>query len=216
MPTFEATRGARSTTAVMGDALLYLLLLQPHQQRHSSQPLAPAVPWQHCSQPQLQPNQGPAGSSAPAGADADPIDPDEDDLGGIDLGGSDENLDPAAPSEPSSADAGSSDSDDRPAASTSCADPLRAERRSNQLEKELRKARAQLSRFSEISPMSTPACRTPNASGKSSSARWPIVSESSTRPTAAACAAWRCNGTRPARSQVLILRKGRLIECRFS
>jgi hypothetical protein len=36
---------------------------------------------------------------------------------------------------------------------TSTADPLRAERRrSNQLEKELRKARAQLSRFSEINP----------------------------------------------------------------
>ncbi|MFM7512501.1 MAG: hypothetical protein ACKO3F_03895, partial [Cyanobium sp.] len=40
-----------------------------------------------------------------------------------------------------------------PAVATSSADPLRAERRrSNQLEKELRKARAQLSRFSQINP----------------------------------------------------------------
>jgi hypothetical protein len=115
-------------------------------------PLAPAAPWQHYSQPQQQPNQGPAGSSAPAVADPDPLDPDEDDLGGIDLGSSDDNLDPAAPPDSSSGPSGS-DNDDPPAASTSGADPLRAERRrSNQLEKELRKARAQLSRFSEINP----------------------------------------------------------------
>jgi hypothetical protein len=115
-------------------------------------PLAPAAPWQHYSQPQQQPNQGPPGSSAPTCADPDPLDPDEDDLGGIDLGGSDDNIDPAAPGDPSSGPGGSSDSDDPPA-TPSAADPLRAERRrSNQLEKELRKARAQLSRFSEINP----------------------------------------------------------------
>jgi len=115
-------------------------------------PLAPAAPWQHYSQPQQQPNQGPAGSNAPAGADPDPLDNDEDDLGGIDLGSSDDNLDPTAPGDPNSGPGGSSDSDDPPA-TASAADPLRAERRrSNQLEKELRKARAQLSRFSEINP----------------------------------------------------------------
>jgi hypothetical protein len=116
-------------------------------------PLALAAPWQHYSQHQQQPNQGPAGSNAPAGADPDPLDTDEDDLGGIDLGSSDDNLDPAAPGDPNSGPGGSSDSDDPPAASTGGADPLRAERRrSNQLEKELRKARAQLARFSEINP----------------------------------------------------------------
>jgi hypothetical protein len=115
-------------------------------------PLAPSAPWQHYSQPQQQPNQGPAVSSAPAGADPDPLDPDEDDLGVVDQAGSDDNLDPAAPPDPSSGPGGSSDSDDPPA-TLSAADPLRAERRrSNQLEKELRKARAQLSRFSEINP----------------------------------------------------------------
>ena len=115
-------------------------------------PLAPAAPWQQHSQLQQQPNQGPAGSSALAGADPDPLDPDEDDLGGIDLGSSDDNLDPAAPPD-SSSGPGGSDNDDPPAAASSSADPLRAERRrSNQLEKELRKARAQLSRFSEINP----------------------------------------------------------------
>ena len=127
-----------------------------HSSRSSSgsapAPLAPAAPWQHYSQPQQQPNQGPAGSNAPAGADPDPLDADEDDLGGIDLGGSDDDIDPAAPGDPSSGPGGSSDSDDPPA-TPSAADPLRAERRrSNQLEKELRKARAQLSRFSEINP----------------------------------------------------------------
>ena len=115
-------------------------------------PLAPAAPYQHYSQPQQQPNQGPPGSNAPAGAEPDLLDPDEDDLGGIDLGSSDDNLDPTAPGDPNSGPGGSSDSDDPPA-TPSAADPLRAERRrSNQLEKELRKARAQLSRFSEINP----------------------------------------------------------------
>jgi hypothetical protein len=128
----------------------------PHSSRSSSgsapAPLAPAAPWQHYSQPQQQPNQGPAASSAAPATDPDPLDPDEDDLGGVDLGGSDDNLDPAAPSDPSSTTGGSSDSDDPPA-TPSAADPLRAERRrSNQLEKELRKARAQLARFSEINP----------------------------------------------------------------
>jgi hypothetical protein len=115
-------------------------------------PLAPAATWQVYSQPQQQPNQGPAGSNAPAGADPDPLDTDEDDLGGIDLGSSDDNLEPTAPGDPNSGPGGSSDSDDPPA-TLSAADPLRAERRrSNQLEKELRKARAQLARFSEINP----------------------------------------------------------------
>jgi len=113
--------------------------------------LAPAAPWQHYSQPQQQPNQGPAGSSAAPVADPDPLDTDEDDLGSADLGGGDDSLDSAAPLEPSPG-AGGGD-DDPPAAAPSSADPLRAERRrSNQLEKELRKARAQLSRFSEINP----------------------------------------------------------------
>jgi hypothetical protein len=115
-------------------------------------PLAPAAPWQVYRQHQQQPNQGPAGSSAAPAADVDPLDTDEDDLGGMDLGGSDDSLDPAAPLEPSPGAGAGSDNDDPPA-TTSSADPLRAERRrSNQLEKELRKARAQLSRFSEINP----------------------------------------------------------------
>jgi hypothetical protein len=113
----------------------------------------PAAPWQVYSQPQQQPNQGPAGSSTPPAADLDPLDTDEDDLGGMDLGGGDDNLDPASLLEPSPGAGAGGDNDDPPAASTSPADPLRAERRrSNQLEKELRKARAQLSRFSEINP----------------------------------------------------------------
>jgi N-ethylmaleimide reductase len=45
---------------------------------------------------------------------------------------------------------------------------------------------------------STPACRTPSASARSSSARWAIASVSSTRPICAACAASKRNGTRPA------------------
>ena len=46
-------------------------------------PLAPAAPWQVYSQHQQQPNQGPAGSSTPPAVDLDPLDTDEDDLGGM-------------------------------------------------------------------------------------------------------------------------------------
>jgi hypothetical protein len=117
------------------------------------EPLAPATPWQIYRQHQQQPNQGPAGSSAGPATDPDPLDLDEDDLGSADLGGSDDSLDPTAPLETSTGPGAGSDNDDPPAAAPSSADPLRAERRrSNQLEKELRKARAQLSRFSEINP----------------------------------------------------------------
>jgi hypothetical protein len=116
-------------------------------------PLVPAARWQVYGQHQQQPNQGPAGSSPQPTADPDPLDTDEDDLGSADLGGSDDSRDPAAPLEPGTGAAPGTDNDDPPAATTSTADPLRAERRrSNQLEKELRKARAQLSRFSEINP----------------------------------------------------------------
>ncbi|MCP9826869.1 hypothetical protein [Synechococcus sp. EJ6-Ellesmere] len=109
--------------------------------------LAPAALWQIYRQQQQQPNQGPAGSAPPA-TDPDLLDSDEDEGGSGDLGGADDGLDSAIPQDPG----GSGDNDDTPAAS-STADPLRAERRrSNQLEKELRKARAQLSRFSEINP----------------------------------------------------------------
>jgi hypothetical protein len=105
-------------------------------------PLAPAAPWQVYRQQQQQPNQGPA----PA-ADQDPLDADEDEAGSGELTTNDDNLDLTALQDP-----GSSDNGEAPA-TTSGADPLRAERRrSNQLEKELRKARAQLSRFSEINP----------------------------------------------------------------
>jgi hypothetical protein len=115
-------------------------------------PLAPAAPWQVYGQHQQQPNQGPPGSSAAPATDPDPLDTDEDDLSGTDLGGSDDSLDPT-PLDPSTGAGANSASDDPPAAASSSADPLRAERRrSNQLEKELRKARAQLSRFSEINP----------------------------------------------------------------
>jgi hypothetical protein len=109
-------------------------------------PLAPTAPWQVYGQQQQQPNQGPAGSAPPA-TDPDLIDSDEDDGGSGDLGSADDGLDSAIPQDP----IGSGENDDPPAASS--AEPLRAERRrSNQLEKELRKARAQLSRFSEINP----------------------------------------------------------------
>jgi len=70
-------------------------------------------------------------------ADPDPLDTDEDDLGSADLGGNDDSRDPAAPLEPGTGAAPGTDNDDPPAATTSTADPLRAERRrSNQLEKE--------------------------------------------------------------------------------
>ena len=107
----------------------------------------PTAQWQTYGQHQQQPNQGPAGSAPPA-TDPDLLDSDEDEGGSSDLGGADDGLDSAVPQDPG----GSGDNDDTPAAS-STAEPLRAERRrSNQLEKELRKARAQLSRFSEINP----------------------------------------------------------------
>ena len=111
-------------------------------------PLAPTAPWQVYGQQQQQPNQGPAGSAPPA-TDPDLLDSDEDEGGSGDMGGiGDDSFDAAPPQDSST---GSGDTDDTPAAST--AEPLRAERRrSNQLEKELRKARAQLSRFSEINP----------------------------------------------------------------
>jgi len=109
-------------------------------------PFAPTAQWQIYGQQQQQPNQGPAGS-APFATDPDLLDSDEDEGGSGDLGGADDGLDSAIPQDPS----GGGDNDDPPAASS--AEPLRAERRrSNQLEKELRKARAQLSRFSEINP----------------------------------------------------------------
>ena len=107
----------------------------------------PTAQWQTYGQHQQQPNQGHAGSAPPA-TEPDLLDGDEDEGGSGDLGGADDSLDSAIPQDPG----GSGDNDDTPAAS-STADPLRAERRrSNQLEKELRKARAQLSRFSEINP----------------------------------------------------------------
>jgi hypothetical protein len=109
----------------------------------------PTAKWQTYGQHQQQPNQGPAGS-APHATEPDLLDNDEDEGGSGDLGGADDGLDSATPQETSS---GSGDNDDLPAAASSSAEPLRAERRrSNQLEKELRKARAQLSRFSEINP----------------------------------------------------------------
>ena len=115
-------------------------------------PLAAAAPWQVYGQQQQQPNQGPAGSTAPPVADLDPIDEDDDEASSLDGGSTgDDTLDLSLYQDPGAS--GSGDNDDPPAATTSTADPLRAERRrSNQLEKELRKARAQLSRFSEINP----------------------------------------------------------------
>ena len=114
-------------------------------------PLAPAAPWQVYRQHQQQPNQGPAGSTAAPAADLAPLDEDDDDASSLDGGSAgDDNFDAASTHDSST---GSGDNDAPPAAAPSSADPLRAERRrSNQLEKELRKARAQLSRFSEINP----------------------------------------------------------------
>ena len=115
----------------------------------SAETATPAVPWRSYSQIQQQPNQGPASSSSPSAAEADPIHSDGGEDAGLDGGPSDDTLDAAPPLDPGN---GTSDGDEPPA-STSTADPLRAERRrSNQLEKELRKARAQLARFSEINP----------------------------------------------------------------
>jgi hypothetical protein len=101
-------------------------------------PLAPGGQWStYRQQQQQQPNQGPAGSLAPLAAELDPLDEGDDEASGHDGGTGDDSFDAVPPQDSSS---GSSE-------------PLRAERRrSNQLEKELRKARAQLSRFSEINP----------------------------------------------------------------
>ena len=113
-------------------------------------PLAPTAQWQTYRQQQQQSNQGPTGSLAPLAAELDPLDEGSDETSGHDGGIADDSFDAVPPQDSSS---GSSDNDDAPAATTSSAEPLRAERRrSNQLEKELRKARAQLSRFSEINP----------------------------------------------------------------
>jgi hypothetical protein len=116
----------------------------------ASAPLAPAAPLQVYRQHQQQPNQGPAGTTAPPAADLDHLD-DDDEASSLDSGSAgDDSYEPNLPQDSST---GSGDNDDPPAAAPSSADPLRAERRrSNQLEKELRKARAQLSRFSEINP----------------------------------------------------------------
>ncbi|MCP9778332.1 hypothetical protein KBY75_12020 [Cyanobium sp. T1G-Tous] len=113
-------------------------------------PLAPTARWQIYRQQQQQPNQGPAGSAPPA-TDPDLLDSDGAADAGLDSAEGDDTFDLSLPQDPGVS--GSSDNDDPPAATTSSAEPLRAERRrSNQLEKELRKARAQLSRFSEINP----------------------------------------------------------------
>jgi hypothetical protein len=114
----------------------------------ASQP--PAAPWQTYRQQQQQPNQGPAGSLVPLAAELDPLNEGDDEASGHDGGTGDDSFDTAPPQDSSS---GSGDNDYPTAVTTSSAEPLRAERRrSNQLEKELRKARAQLSRFSEINP----------------------------------------------------------------
>lgn len=100
-----------------------------------------AAVWQNYRQPQQQPNQGPATALPPHEPDQAPLEDDE--------------LDEAPPTSDEPEPAGSGESEDPPAgtAPPTGADPLRAERRrSNQLEKELRKARAQLARFSEINP----------------------------------------------------------------
>jgi hypothetical protein len=111
----------------------------------------PAGQWPIYRQQQQQPNQGPAGSLAPLAAELDPLDEGDDESSGLDGGTGDDSFDTVPPHDPGGS--GSSDNDDPPAAALSSAEPLRAERRrSNQLEKELRKARAQLSRFSEINP----------------------------------------------------------------
>ena len=110
-------------------------------------PMVPPGRWQTYRQQQQQPNQGSAGSVQPA-ADPDLLNSDGAADAGLDAADGDDTLDLSLPQ-----DSSPSDNDDPPAAAPSSADPLRAERRrSNQLEKELRKARAQLSRFSEINP----------------------------------------------------------------
>ncbi len=107
--------------------------------------------WPVQPQRQQQPNQGPAGSSTAPTSDPDPLDADDDEGGGAESASGDNSNPPALPNPGS----GGGETDDPPAgtAPPAGADPLRAERRrSNQLEKELRKARAQLARFSEINP----------------------------------------------------------------
>jgi hypothetical protein len=92
---------------------------------------------------QQQPNQEPPASQPPAGhADEDTLlDEELDDSSGLDSGEDDFEADNAA-ADPAPTPA--------PAPAT---DPLNAERRrTNQLEKELRKMRQQLARFSEINP----------------------------------------------------------------
>jgi hypothetical protein len=109
--------------------------------------MVPPGRWQTYRQQQQQPNQVPAGSAPPA-ADSDLLDSDGAVDVALDAADGDDTLDLSLPQ-----DSSPSDNDEPPAAAPSSADPLRAERRrSNQLEKELRKARAQLSRFSEINP----------------------------------------------------------------
>jgi hypothetical protein len=115
------------------------------------QTTGPNAPWRTYGQHQQHPNQGPAGSTAPPATDPDPLDGDDDEGGSGDPAGGGDTSDSTA-----SQSTGSGGDTDDPSAGTAPpagADPLRAERRrSNQLEKELRKARAQLSRFSEINP----------------------------------------------------------------
>jgi hypothetical protein len=114
----------------------------------ASGPLALASPWQSYNQQQQQPNQSESGSSTSTSADSAGLDSDSEEPAATNSSGSDDHADASAATDPG---AGTSDGDDSAASST--ADPLRAERRrSNQLEKELRKARAQLARFSEINP----------------------------------------------------------------
>ena len=106
--------------------------------------LATTAPWQVYGQQQQQPNQGPAGSAPPA-TDSDLLDSDGTADSGLDAAEGDDTFELSLPQDPGASGTGSSDNDDPPAATTSSAEPLRAERRrSNQLEKELRKARAQL------------------------------------------------------------------------
>ena len=100
----------------------------------------PAASWRRQPQIQQPPNQGPEAAR-----------PHEPELASLE----DDDHDEAPPASEEPEAAGSNDSDEPQAGTAPLpgADPLRAERRrSNQLEKELRKARAQLARFSEINP----------------------------------------------------------------
>ena len=107
-------------------------------------PMVPPGRWQTYRQQQQQPNQGSAGSVQPA-ADPDLLNSDGAADAGLDAADGDDALDLSLPQDPGVS--GSGDNDDPPAAAPSSADPLRAERRrSNQLEKELRKAETSVSR----------------------------------------------------------------------